>query len=230
MDAEGPEQAALTQAAHRARPVTLAREHVLSVSEALNDLFPEGGLRRGSTLAVTGAAASSLALAMASGPSAMGSWVGVVGLPSLGLLAAAEVGVALERLVLVASPPAPEWPRVVATLLDGVDVVLTRPPLGVRMGAARRLQARARERGAVVVVVGPPAPFEVDLVCAVVAEEWLGLQEGSGHLRARRVAVEVSGRRGGGRPRRGSLWLPDDDGAVRTCEHEATVVTLRGSA
>ena len=97
-------------------------------------------------MAVDGAAARSLALALAAGPSAAGSWVGVVGLPSLGLAAAAEVGVALERLLLVAALPPAEWATVVATLVDGVDVVVVGLPRWVRAGDARRLQAWVRQR------------------------------------------------------------------------------------
>jgi hypothetical protein len=53
---------------------------------------------------------------------------------------------------------------------------------------------------------------------AVQAGEWLGLQAGAGHLRARRVIVEASGRRGAARVRRATLWLPDADGHVRVDE------------
>ena len=159
--------AALARAAQHARPVALAGEQVLPVLDALAPLFPEGGLRRGTVVAVQGGASSSLALAVAAGPSAAGSWVGAVGLPSLGLLAAAEAGVALDRLVLVADPARgggrDDWPTVVATLVDGMDVVLVRLPRSLRTGDARRLQARVRERGAVLLVTGPPGPLEPEL-------------------------------------------------------------------
>ena len=57
-----------------------------------------------------------------------GSWVAAVGVPTLGLAAAAGFGVDLGRLVLVAPPPPGEWATVVATLLDAFDVVVVRPP------------------------------------------------------------------------------------------------------
>jgi hypothetical protein len=221
------DQGALAAAAERARPVALARDHVLPVLDALAPLLPDAGLRRGTTLAVDGVAATSLALALAAAPSAVGSWVGAVGMPSLGLLAAAEVGVALERLLLVAQPPPTEWPTVVATLVDGVDVVLVAPPRSMRVGDARRLQARARQRGAVVVVVGPAGPLEPDLVFAIEEDVWVGLEVGAGHLQGRRVTVQAAGRRAAARPRRGALWLPDADGRVRPAD--AAVVSLRGT-
>src|SRR5918993_940204 len=81
---------------------TLADERLLPVVPALQPLLPGGGLRRGTPVAVTRSAA--LALALVAGASAAGSWVAAVGLPDLGILAAAETGIALERLALVPTP------------------------------------------------------------------------------------------------------------------------------
>ena len=207
-----------------ARPVSLAGERILPVLPALAGLLPDGGLRRGSTVAVSGDAprasrseaearpgASSLALALLAGPSAAGSWCAAVGLPSLGLVAAAELGVALDRLPLVARPGA-DWHAVVAALLEAVDVVLLCPPPHVRTGDARRLAARARERGAVLVVTGGAVPADVRL--SVVGAEWEGLGRGHGRLRARRIEVMVSGRGAAARERRASLWLPAAGGGI----------------
>ncbi|HEY1282321.1 MAG TPA: hypothetical protein VGF22_21755 [Acidimicrobiales bacterium] len=220
---------ALAAAAQRARPVALAREHVLPVLDALAPVLPDAGLRRGTVVAVGGAAATSLALAVAAAPSVAGSWVGAVGMPSLGLLAAAELGVALERLLLVAAPPPGEWTTVVATLIDGVDVVLVRLPRSVRTGEARRLQARARQRGAVLIAVGPAHPLEPDVTLAVEDEEWTGLDAGTGHLQGRRVGVVAVGRRAAARHRRLALWLPDADGRVRADEASVVPLPLRGA-
>src|SRR5687768_4698370 len=92
--------------AERIRPVALAEEHLLAVLPALGALLPEEGLRRGTTVAVGGSGATtSLGLALAAGASRAGSWVAGVGLASLGVIAAAELGLALERFALVAAPP-----------------------------------------------------------------------------------------------------------------------------
>ena len=147
--AEAPARADLRELNNQARPVSLAGERVLPVLPALEGALPDAGLRRGSTVAVSGG--SSLALALLAGPSAAGSWCAAVGLPSLGLVAAAELGVVLERFPLVARPGA-DWSAVVAALLEAVDVVLLCPPPHVRTDDARRLIARARERGAVLIV------------------------------------------------------------------------------
>ena len=196
------------------RPVSLAGGRVLPVLPALAGLLPGGGLRRGSTVAVAGS--TSLALALLAGPSAAGSWCAAVGLPSLGLAAAAEVGVAVGRLALVASPGT-DWAAVVAALLDALDVVLVRlPERGVRAVDARRLGARARERGAVLVPLGLWDGSDVRL--SVTASAWEGLEEGSGHLQARLVEVVAEGRGAASRPRRARLWLPSADGTVAAAD------------
>ena len=70
--------------ADRAAPLALARERTLPLLSAVADLFPDGALRRGSVVGVDGVGATSLALAVAAGPSAAGSWTAVVGDPGLG--------------------------------------------------------------------------------------------------------------------------------------------------
>ena len=145
----------LAELARRVRPVSLAGEQRLEVVPALSGLMPGGGIRRGSTITVASGpagGATSLALALLARATVDGSWCAVVGLPDLGLVMAAELGVDLSHLALV---PAPEdrWMTVVAALLDGVDVVLLRSPRRVRPPDIRRLAGRARERGAALVVL-----------------------------------------------------------------------------
>src|SRR5215211_1230971 len=133
------------------RRSVLADERLLPVVPALAPLLPNQGLRRGSTVAVDRSAA--LALALVAGASAAGFWVAAVGLPDLGILAAAETGVALERLALVPSPGPRAWPTVVAALLDAIDVVLVRSPPG-RPGPPPGGQGPRAGRGP-----GPPRPL-----------------------------------------------------------------------
>jgi hypothetical protein len=189
----------------------LADERLLPVVPALQPLLPGQGLRRGSTVAVGRSAA--LALALVAGASAAGSWVAAVGLPDLGIVAAAETGIALERLALVPTPGARAWPTVVAAFLDAVDVVLVRPPARLPAAQARRLAARARERGAVLVPLGAWSE-PADLRLAVTASSWHGLGQGHGSLRARQVEVLVAGRGAASRERRVLLWLPSPSGAI----------------
>jgi hypothetical protein len=214
----------LQEVAARARPVALAREHVLPVLEPLQTLLPDG-LRRGSTVAVGDA--TSLALALIAGPSAEGSWAAAVGVSNLGLAAAAELGVALDRFVVITDPPRDAWATVVATLVDALDVVLVRARYRIKGNDARRLIARARERGSVLVVLGDGWPEAPDLAVTVTATEWHGIGDGHGHLQARRITVETGGRRGAARPRRAELWLPAAGGGIATVDELATVRPLR---
>jgi hypothetical protein len=188
---------------------------LLAVSEPLAPLFQAGGLRRGSTVVVsTGANGSTtLALALTVAASQAGSWGAVVGLPSLGAVAAAGLGVALERLALVPDP-GDQWATVTAALVDAVDIVLVQVPRRLRAADARRLAARARERGTVLIPVGQGWVEGADLRLSVTGAEWWGLGEGYGHLQARTAEVVASGRGAASRHRRVQLWLPGVAGTV----------------
>ena len=199
---------------------TLADERLLPVVPALQPLLPGQGLRRGTTVAVSRSAA--LALALVAGASAAGSWVAAVGLPDLGIVAAAENGIALERLALVPTPGARAWTTVVAALLDAVDVVLVRPPARLPAPQARRLAARARERGAVLVPLGAWSE-PADLRLAVTSSAWQGLGQGHGSLQARQVEVLVAGRGPATRERRVLLWLPSPSGTITRAGVAGTV-------
>lgn len=210
---------ALGELAERVRPVTLTREQRLPVLPALEGLLPGAGLRRGATVSIGSApgtgGTTSLALALVAESSRVGSWVAAVGLPSLGLVAADELGVALERLVLVAAPERDAWGGVVAALVDGFDLVLLNAGRsGVRPADARRLVARARERGAVLLQLGAGWPEGADLQLQVTRARWEGLDDGHGHLQARKVRVVRSGRGEAAQPRRADLWLPGPSGEV----------------
>jgi hypothetical protein len=212
-------EASLGELAERVRPVALAQQQRLPVLPVLEPLLPGAGLRRGSTVAVTSVpgvgGATLLALALVAEASRAGSWLAAVGLPSLGLVAAEEVGVALERVVMVAAPERDGWGSVVAALVDGFDlVVLHAGRGGVRPTDARRLVARARERGAVLVQLGPGWATEADLTLQITGARWEGLEDGHGHLRARRVTVTRSGRGEAAQPRRAELWLPTPGGTA----------------
>jgi hypothetical protein len=204
--------------AERVAPTTLARERTLAVLPALGGLVG-AGLRRGSTVTLAGEAglgATSLAFALVAAATQAGSWAAVVGLPAAHAPAAAHLGVALERLALL--PDAAtlgHWPTVVAALLDGIDVVVAAVPPGLRAPDARRLVARARERGSVLVPLVPPGSSWVegaDVRLRVTAATWHGLEAGHGFLQAREVEVAATGRGAARRERSVRLWLPGHDG------------------
>ncbi len=130
----------------------------------------------------------------------------------LGVVAAAETGVALQRLALIPNPGV-QWAWVIATLLDAIDLVVTQPPAACGQTVGHQLATRAREHRSVLVVLGTwPSP---DLNLHVDHEPWIGLEAGAGYLQQRRARVITTGRGSATRPREAWLWLPFRDGTVQ---------------
>ena len=202
----------------RHRDDVLAGEGLLPVLPALRGLLPGGGLHRGSV--VTSEDWGLLSLALVAGAVADGAWCAVVGVPVIGVRAAAEAGVDPDRVLLVAEP-GPRWPQVVASLLDGFDIVLLRPPDQPSAPLRRKLEAAARRYGSVLVVAGDWPGAQSRLL--VTDMEWTGIGAGHGRLHARRAQVSASGRGAGERPRSAWLWLPGPDGTVTMAADRADV-------
>lgn len=217
----------------RAVEGTRPDDRLLPVAEPLARLLPAGGLRRGSTVAVPGGVGSgSLLLALLAEASAGGSWVGVIGRPELGLVAAAEAGLRLERLALVPRPGA-DLLAVASALLDGLDVVAMAGAerAGVRAADRQRLAARARQRGAVLVALGPWPGADLELTCDDV--HWHGLGRGrsvgGGRLRSRAMRVYARGRgmAPGGIDTRLLLPAPGGGVAIEAQDDEAVAISAR---
>jgi hypothetical protein len=207
----------------RVVPSALARERVIPVHPALESILPEG-VPRGSVVVCDGPMALSTALLLAAEATRQGTWLGVAGLPELGVAAAGEIGVALERMVLVRDIETvgdEQCGHALAALIDGFDLVMLGSAARIRTGTARRLHARLRARGAVMVVVGAPGAFPGDLRVAA-RSTWFGLGHGHGSLRSRRVEVTVDGRRIP-RPRRLDVWVPDPSGEIAAAPTVATL-------
>lgn len=186
-------------------------DRVHAVPAPLAAALPRGGLAGGTVVGLRGDGATSLLFALLS--ATPGSWSALVALPDLGLLAAAELGVDLDRVVVVPEP-GPELLQVISILVDGVDVVVAAVAPGVRPapGRLRVLGGRLRQRGAVLLTMG--AWPESDLVLTSSWRGFTGLGDGHGRLLDRELLVEVSGR-GVGRPRQAVLSLRASRDAVR---------------
>ena len=194
----------------------------LPVLPALRELLPRGGLARGSVVTVAGFGL--LALALAAGASADGVWCGIAGVPEAGMLAAAGLGLDAERTLLVPDP-GHAWPQVVASLLDGCELVLLRPPAqapppgtpGAQGAQVRqRLEATLRRGRGVLLVVGDWPGAQVRL--RVLTQGWTGLGDGHGRLRACCAQVMADGRGEAAVARTRWLWLPAEDGRVTVAE------------
>jgi hypothetical protein len=185
----------------------------LAVLPALRELLPRGGLACGSVVAV--AEFGLLCLALAAAASAAGAWCGIAGVPEAGIVAAVGLGLDAERMLLVPDL-GPAWPQVTASLLDGCELVLLRPPEQATAQVRRRLEATLRRGRGVLLVAGDWPGALVRL--QVVTRRWTGLGDGHGRLRACRAEVRADGRGASAAPRTRWLWLPAEDGTVTVAE------------
>lgn len=213
-----------------------AHERLLPVHDALVPLFASSpdspaGLVRGQTVVCTGSVAVSCALGLVAGVTQAGSWAAIVGMPSIGVLAAATIGVSLDRTVFVNSSSVNQTSTAdsgtrgdsgaaLSALVDGVDLVVVARSVmtSLHSSVVRRLQNRAQSKGSVLVIIGDPPATSVDVRLTARSVQWEGLGDGHGHLRRRLVSVEMEGRRC---PRRRvhSVWLPDTSGALARVGH-----------
>lgn len=159
------------------------------VHPALAELFPRG-LRAGAVYSLHGS--MSAALALLAGPSMAGSWCSVIGMPDLGVEAAAEWGVWLDRLALVPQVAAEDWTTVVASLVEVSALVLAIQPERVSAGEVSRLLARLRSSGSTLVVLGDWPRAAATLTGRIT--HWDGLYAGHGHLSGGRLLLEATER------------------------------------
>ncbi|WP_147917672.1 hypothetical protein [Ruania zhangjianzhongii] len=186
-----PTAAGESAALDRAEPMqTVDPELLLPVPAALSGLFPEGGLRRGSTVQVSGG--MSVLLALAAAAMAEESWCALVDLPDAGLAAAAGLGLALPRVVVVPRP-GPDAPVVLATVADGFDVVVLGRGAGLAERDRRSLASRLRVRGAVLLTT--QAWAGADVVLQVISRSWSGIGRGDGMLRTGELELSARHRR-----------------------------------
>lgn len=201
----------------------LATERTLPIDPILGALLGADGLVRGQAVACRGPAARSLAIAAAASAVTLGSWVAVLGIDDLGVEAAADAGLPLERLVRVR--PGADGVRVWADLclaaLDGFELLLTSPPGRVPSPLATAIRRRLRSRAGCLLVVGNPHGLEVDVEISSAAPSWRGIGTGTGRLADRCVEVRASGRR----VHRGGaavVSLPGSDGRLHAPEAVAS--------
>lgn len=177
----------------------LASQRPRPVNGPFAQLFPNG-LRPGTSVAVRAArpsleaAALRNAITLAAGVVPVDGWVSAVGVSSMGVLAAAEAGLALDRLVFLAAPES-VWGTVAVAAVDAFDVIVLNVPKRPKLAEVRRLTGRARERGTTVIACGPGvAEWGGEARIVTSGVEWSGLGDGHGALRSCKVRVDLDGR------------------------------------
>ncbi len=180
----------------------------LPVTEVLQPLFGGAGFERGHIYGIAGEAPLSLLFALVARGTADGSWLALVNLQRAGLLSAHEHGVALQRTVCVDVAAGTQWSHVVGALVDGFDFVVVSSPV-CSVNEARRITARVKAQGSVLLVLGKPGAFDVDATFAAHTVQW----QFDTYASARTVDVEAHGRRVYG-TRSCRVQLPAATGAV----------------
>lgn len=186
---------------------------VLPVDPRLADLLPDGGLRTGTTVVVRGS--TSLLLGLLAEASRDGAWTVLVGYPAAGMAAAADAGCDLTRTLVVPLPAGSgvDASAVLAALIDGMDMVVIGPEVALLEQDRRRLAARARDRGTVLVAAQPTSAAHAGssraggvgwagahVVLEATEGAWTGTDHGAGWLRRRTLRVRRTGRGSAARP------------------------------
>lgn len=195
----------------------------LPVPGPLTSLFPRGSLRAGSSVAVAGAATTSLLLSLAVAATGEDSWCAIAGMPDLGLRSATDAG--LDPLRLALAPAGGEQrPQVLSALADGVGVLVLGPELDLAPALWRSLLGRARTADTLILAATPPG--RADLTLRATTTGWSGLGRGSGRLRRRRLAVTSEGRGIAGH-RSTEVLLPEVGGMLAPAPAAALTPTYR---
>ena len=176
----------------------------------LATLFPRGSLRAGSSVALQGAASTSLLLSLAVAAAGEDSWCAIAGMPDLGLRSALDAGLDPCRLAL-APAEGDQRPQVLSALADGVGVLVLGPDLDLAPALWRSLLNRARTADTLVLAAVPPG--RANLTLRATTSGWTGLGQGSGRLRRRRLEITAEGRGIAGH-RIAEVLLPQVDGMI----------------
>lgn len=171
-------------------------EHtLLPLDSAFSTLLPEEGLQTGTAYTVS--PSPSLVLALLSAASQKGHWCAVVGLPTLGVEAAAAFGIDLSRLILVPEP-GDRWLAVTSALAEVVPLIVVQPGSRARDADVSRLSARLRDRGSTLLLTegrGSEAWPQSEGSIHIHDPQWHGLGDGWGLLSDCTVTVTARTRR-----------------------------------
>lgn len=163
----------------------------LPTPQSLKPLLPGGAVRKGAAISVQGSL--HLALSFMHEISQSGAWCGVIGVPNLSVEAAAQTGLNLERLVLVPTP-GKHMLGVAGMLSEVLTALVLAPATAPAPGEIERLNARLRDHGTALVILGNWPRSDISL--QVTGSRWGGLESGYGMLRTHELSVRSTDRRG----------------------------------
>jgi len=199
-------------------------EHaLLPLDPAFAALLPEEGLQTGTSYTVS--PSPSLVLALLSAASQKGHWCAVVGMPTLGVEAAAAYGIDLARLILVPTP-GERWLAATSALAEVVPLIVVVPGTRARDADVSRLSARLRDRGCTLLVTessGTGRWPQSEGTIRLHDPHWHGLGTGWGLLSERTVTVTAQTRHNP-RPTSVRVQLPGGHGAIEAVAAELTAL------
>ncbi|MDQ0725030.1 hypothetical protein [Microbacterium sp. W4I20] len=199
-------------------------EHtLLPLDPAFAALLPEEGLQTGTSYTVS--PSPSLVLALLSAASQKGHWCAVVGMPTLGVEAAAAFGIDLSRLILVPEP-GERWLAATSALAEVIPLIVVHPGSRARDADVSRLSARLRDRGCTLLVTestGTDRWPQSEGSIRLHDPRWHGLGAGWGLLSDCTVTVTAQTRHSP-RPSSIRVQLPGGHGAVEAAAAELTAL------
>jgi hypothetical protein len=161
------------------------------VLPGLEALFPDSGPRRGVVYSLSGQ--HTLIWALIAQATQNGHFAATVGLSHLGVRSAEDIGVDLDRLVVVHQPGS-HWWHSTSLLSDAVSLVVVAPRGPLPSAHQRdRFEARLRERGSTLLLCGHWPGAEAQI--SVGRSSWEGLGRGSGLLQRQRLRLILEARR-----------------------------------
>jgi hypothetical protein len=201
-----------------------SEQKLLPLDPAYSSLLPEQGLQTGTAYTVS--PSPSLILSLLAAASGKGLWCAVVGMPTLGVEAAAAFGIALPRLILVPDP-GDRWLAATSALAEVVPLIAVQPGSRARDTDVARLSARLRDRGSTLLVTESPASGawpQSEGSIRLHDQQWLGIGEGWGLLEGSTATVTAKTRHS---PLASSVRvrLPGSHGAVEELPTEVVAET-----
>lgn len=191
----------------------------LPLDPAFSSLLPEQGFLTGATYCVS--PSPSLVLALLSAASQKGHWCAAVGMPTLGIEAAATFGVVLSRLILVPEP-GERWLTVTSALAEVVPLIAVAPIGQVHDASASRLNARLRDRGTTLLIAettGPRTWPQSEGTIRLHDQQWYVAGNGWGLLEGSTATVTAQ-TRNSPLPSSVRVRLPGSHGAVEAVAPE----------
>ncbi|SNS44439.1 hypothetical protein SAMN06309944_0273 [Micrococcales bacterium KH10] len=131
-------------------------------------------------------------------------WAALLGMPEIGMAAAAEQGIDLERLAVVPEVGT-QGAAIIAAALDGIDIVVCGPQASVAQLQQRKITARVRRHQRLLLSTYPWQ--NADLTLRVIRQRWWGTEQGHGWLRHAEAEIARSGRGAFAQPVHGSVDL-----------------------